>query len=356
MKKISLLIFLSASILYSKAEDITKEGKNDNYLHTLREKEQVNPTQVKDIYDFSTIRHLVEKNITDKFPSTRFVDVHYGLNAGSDIRPKNNAYGLQNGENYSNNNLSLNLNMPVYKLNRFVFFVTGGLDYNNIGLEFPETNLIPYKSKTINSLSYRAGASTLYISHIQRKLIVAMVNLGVQGSKKGTERFIAHMFVTMLLKKTADEEITIGLFGLFSKTSNLPPLPIFGYKKQLSDVWSLDLFLPRYAYLRRDVLKNSRISMGTQLNLKRIYYNDETPFGQKVQIKNNDVKLGFLYEHHLTERSIISVATGVRFNFRGEVIPNNAKSRDRLFKFSQNPAGYIDLTYSYNLFNQKRRR
>lgn len=72
---------------------------------------------------------------------------------------------------------------------------------------------------------------------------------------------------------------------------------------------STDILLPRKIMLRKNILTNGRLSLGTEMDTTTFYL---YPTGKKYEFRQLEINSGVVYEHNLGNNVIGTIKTGLR--------------------------------------------
>jgi len=291
--------------------------------------------------------------ITNKFPSTRFLDFEYEVLSPSDYDSKLYNEDYESGRIKNINRLRLALNYPVYKTPKFA--ITPSLRYRYESLRFDRVNNnsiynpniyhnnkedFHYISPSINATYF----SKLFDKHVMYTLTVA-----ADASNKGFEHAKAYLLGIMALKGDAQKTMSAGLVLIADKRSSVPVFPIFSYSYKFSgSQWRFDMTLPMYIYFRRPVFSDGHLSLGVSLDTNRFYtYPEYKGLADTYNIEKNEVKIGFLYEHYINKHFILSFRGGAAKGFNWKITEKS--SRKSIIKYSPDMNMYFNAGFSYNL-------
>jgi hypothetical protein len=117
----------------------------------------------------------------------------------------------------------------------------------------------------------------------------------------------------------------------------------------------LDVILPKGAYLRKEVLRNGRVSIGSDLN-STIFYLYNFQGAEKVYtFSQMEINSGLTYEHNLGRSFIATLKSGLKTIPRARVFEKNKTQRDYVWEASPDPSFYINAGLSFNPFAKKRK-
>lgn len=342
-------LFTNITLLKTQNADILKGNQKDNI--TPERQDSVIPDNKSKYTDH--IRSKAGKEITDKFPTTRFLDVEYEYVTPSDYKLKLHEKGFNKGSLQHQNRIKIALNVPIYKIKGWTF--TGSVRYKyshfelndmrNISADFPDI----YPDRSSSTHFYNTTLNTTYMSRLFNKPIIYNFGISGEGSGEGYERITGMAIAMMVLKKNQNTTITAGLILIADKMSIIPVIPTFTVDHKLSNTWSLSMALPRYIYFRRPLFTNGRLSLGTNMDSENFYvYPKES--SKTFLYRKLEIKSGFVYEHSFRNRFILTVKGGALNAVNGKLMQKNKSSNKEILKSTQNMNAYFNIGFSYNLF------
>jgi hypothetical protein len=147
-----------------------------------------------------------------------------------------------------------------------------------------------------------------------------------QWSEKAIERINGILSATVVLKATREIQMAVGLIGFIDPAAIIPVFPTFAYKQQFANGMILDVILPKGAYLRKEVLRNGRVSIGSDLN-STIFYLYNFQGAEKVYtFSQMEINSGLTYEHNLGRSFIATLKSGLKTIPRARVFEKTKPS------------------------------
>lgn len=302
--------------------------------------------------DLENVKKMLEREIKDQFPRTRFLDVHLRRFTPSNFETKGFREGKTKGKSHNGHNIEASLNLPVVNKTKFKLLVIGRYDFDNLDIKEHRYKasgvpVEPARAKYKSHL-YSTGLQGFYLFSIKDKAAVASINLVGEGSAKGYERVVGYLYGSLILSQDRNSSMSVGFIGLLDNKTSIPVLPSFSYSKRLQNGWTFELFLPKHIYVRRAVLKNSRITMGSEVGSNNVYL--EAADGKMYMHKINHFKAMLFYEHQFSEKFIYSTGIELLNSFGGKVIPSDKSHNKYVLKTSKNMNFNIQASISYSFF------
>jgi len=302
-----------------------------------------------------TLRVKAGKFITNKFPSTRFLDFQYEQFSPTDYTSTLNGEDMERGTLNSQKRFKAALNFPIYMKDKFIISSSWRYKYESLSFKDVEKNLvneIGLQHDKHEDFHFFSGAlSFTYRSMLFNKNVVYNANLITDGSHKGFERFSATLLAVMVMKRNQTTTMTLGAQLNTSPTAIFFILPAFSLEHKLNDRWMLDVAFPKYGYIRKDIFKNGRLSAGIRYESELFFtYPKQTGFMDTYTYNRNEIRTELMYEHHLSQNFIFTVRGGGVNTFWGQMKVKN--SSDKLIKTSQDINMFFNVGISYNLIRK----
>lgn len=302
----------------------------------------------------NSIKKKVGKEITNRFPSTRFLDIQYEQFTPTDYTSKLHNENLEEGTIKSQKRFKLALNIPILKKEKYT--ISGSLRYKYDSFEFSnvENKLDPENSLFHNGHEkfhyFSNSLNFTYFSQLFGKRFIYNASATTEGSDKGYETINAVLIGSLILKHTGETTIAVGLLAQTKKTSIFPLLPVFSYDYKFKDSpWTLDIVLPKSIYFRKTMFGRDRLSLGLDFDGELVYaYPNQPRFHDDYSYKRNEIKTGFIYEYKISNKIITTFQGGVSTIFSGQLREIN--KTDELITTTQDINGYFDIGISFNPF------
>jgi len=303
-----------------------------------------------------SIKKVTKKIITDKFPTARFFDLQYEHFSESDYDSKLYGEDFQKGTITEQTRLKAAFNIPILKKQKWT--LSTSLRYKlesfdianvkNVSQQLP--SLAVTKSEDYHYFS--GSMNFTYYSQLFNKTAIYNGSIIGDGSDEGFERLTGFVGASLVLQRTENTTMTIGLIALIDQTAQLPALPTFTYEHRFKkSPWTIDFILPRYLYFRRPLLKNGRLSVGSIFEGESFYtYNNQPGFANTYSYTRNEIKSGIVYEYHVSKDFITTFRAGVANVFNGRLTEKGKRQSDNILGNSQQASGYFSVGVSYNPF------
>lgn len=293
--------------------------------------------------------------VADKFPRSRVLDLSYGYNGGYKYSSKTKQGGSSDlkVESYHQAGGRLNVNF----FNRPSWSAGARIGYQYTALAIKQTDM---SVKTANTLTkdFHYHYESLHLSHFSRlfgKMAIYSASLMTDGSDRGIERMYGTVSGIWVIKASPDVQMTIGLLGFVDRSAIIPLVPTFTYKKQYRSGWMIDLLLPQGAYMRKSMLRNGRLSLGSDLNTTTFYLYGFFASGKIHTLSQMEVNSGLTYEHNLGRSFIATLKSGMKTIPRSRIFEKGKQQSNYVWEASADPMFYVNAGLSFNPFATKKR-
>ncbi|MDR6967406.1 hypothetical protein J2X31_001417 [Flavobacterium arsenatis] len=308
-----------------------------------------------------TIKENATKAVTNRFPSTRLFDLQYQHYLPTDFDSELFDAPFEKGEIQNHYRFSASANLPIimkpkWNITTSLRYRYEAFDLNNV--ENRLDNSIPTYDEKLD-YHYLSGAlSFTYFSRLFKKPFLYNASIIVDGTEKDAERIKGFFGATIILKKTERTTIGVGLIVLVDPTSPVPASPTFIWEHQFKDSqWKLDFILPQRFMFKRNVFKDGRLSLGTELNTNGFYtYINQPGFAKVYDYRVIELNSGLTYEHSFSNSLIASFRTGIANVFNSRISERGKNTNDYIFSSQQDGTGYFSLGFSFNPTIQKKKK
>lgn len=294
--------------------------------------------------------------ITDRFPSTRMVHLEYGQLApyryssdpSNPVSPKNKVT--------NQSFVKANVNFSFVRKQKFMLGAT--LSYRYIGATAESSGvLFGSPGNTKEDFHYHSTSlNALYFSKLFHKTVIYSGNLIVDGSEQHFERLRGRLSATMLLKANAQTKIMVGLTAIIDPSSQIPALPIFSYEHRFANGLMADILLPQRIQFKKDVFRNGRLSLGTEMGQNSFYLYNQDSTGRKYEFRQTELNTGFTYEQLIGGAMSTFIKTGMKSSLNARIFKKSASVNDYVFEAKPNAAFYVSVGLSINPFSKPRKK
>lgn len=298
----------------------------------------------------------VVKEVTDKFPTTRILDVQYEQLGPSNFDSKLFGNRFERGRIESHNRLKASVNLPFFASQSKRFVLTSSLRYKYETYEFGDiynvNSDVPYTRENKEIHFFAAALSATYMSTLFHKPIIYNATATVDGNQDNVQRVKGFVTANIVLKRTASTTITIGALAMLDPSSIIPITPLFTYNHKFENSkWDVDFILPQRLLFRRELLENGRLGLGTELNSENFYLNlNNTQLKGVYELNQLELKSGITYEYRFAPKIIGLFKAGVSNVLSMRVTERGERTSKYIYDQKEDAQGYFRIGISYNPF------
>ncbi|MFH7000205.1 hypothetical protein ACHRVZ_19975 [Flavobacterium sp. FlaQc-57] len=298
----------------------------------------------------------VVKVVTDKFPTTRILDVQYEQLGPTNFDSKLFGNRFEKGRIESHDRLKVAVNVPFFSSKSKRFVLTSSLRYKYETYEFGDiykvNSTIPFTREKEEIHFFAAALSATYIATLFNKPIIYNATATVDGNQDNVQRVKGFVTANVVLKRTANTTITVGALAMLDPSSIIPLTPLFTYNHKFENSkWDVDFILPQRILLRRGLLENGRISLGTELNSESFYLNLNTESLKGIyELNQLELKSGITYEYRFSSKIIGMVKAGMNNVVSTRITEKGERTNRYVYDQKEDPQGYFRFGISYNPF------
>lgn len=313
---------------------------------SLRTLAQENPAPIK----------TVVKIVTDKFPTTRIFDVQYEQLGPSNFDSKLFGNHFERGRIESHNRLKASFNLPFFTSKTKRFVLTSSLRYKYETYEFGDiynvNSATPYTRAKEEIHFFAAALSATYVSTLFHKPVIYNATATVDGNEDNVQRVKGFVTANIVLKRTANTTITVGALAMLDPSAIIPVTPLLTYNHKFENSnWDIDFILPQRLLVRRGLLENGRISLGTELNSESFYLNLSSPNLKGIyELNQLELRSGITYEYRFSSKIIGLLKAGVNNVLSSRVTERGERTSKYIYDQKEDPQGYFRFGISYNPF------
>ena len=298
----------------------------------------------------------VVKVVTDKFPTTRILDVQYEQLGPTNFDSKLFGNRFEKGRIESHDRLKVAINVPFFSSKSKRFVLTSSLRYKYETYEFGDiykvNSTIPFTREKEEIHFFAAALSATYIATLFNKPIIYNATATVDGNQDNVQRVKGVVTANVVLKRTANTTIIVGALAMLDPSSIIPLTPLFTYNHKFENSkWDVDFILPQRILLRRGLLENGRISLGTELNSESFYLNLNTESLKGIyELNQLELKSGITYEYRFSSKIIGMAKAGMNNVVSTRITEKGERTNRYVYDQKEDPQGYFRFGISYNPF------
>lgn len=285
----------------------------------------------------------------DKLAIVRPLNIEFSHTAPYNFSSKKGENALPEGRVNSFTQAKVSTNISFVKKKTWLLGATVGYRYTK--LEADMTDPFTNHPKTVNSEFHYLFSSVnfSYFSTLFGKRMVYNSSLMVDGSDQHFERVRGMLSGVMVLKANKRTKMTLGVLVNIDPSVQTPVIPIFTYEHKFNNGLIADITLPKSLYLRKYVLTNGRISLGTEMDRTSFYLYNIDGTSQRYEYRQLDINSGVVYEHALG-KFVITAKTGMKLTPSGRLFRKEDSFNNPVFQTKPDPAFYFNIGVSFNPF------
>ena len=287
--------------------------------------------------------------VTDKFPQTRDLNIEFTQLTPYKFSPE--LYDADLPENKIKNYQQVKANANIYFIKNRKWMLSTSLNYRFTHLE--SENEMPLFNNEQNFHYHSEALSLTRFSKLFNKIAIYSATASVDGSEQHFERIRGMLTASLVLKATADTKMTVGLAVIIDPSSQVPAMPIFIYEHRFSNGWVAEVILPKKVVMRKDIFKNGRLSLGTEMDGTNFYL---YPDGKRYEFRQLEINSGAMYEHKLGNNLIGTLKAGLRATPSSRIFAKEDSFNDYIFDMNAKPSFYFNVGISYNPFGKPRQK
>ena len=291
----------------------------------------------------------------NKFPMARTFNFEYAGSGAYNLTSELNGMAAPAGRvtNWTQLRASINLNFIQTKKwilgSTFTYrrtSITATLDEPISGVNTSIKDDMQYHSSSLNLTR---------VTKLLGKTTIITGSVIIDGSDKKFERTKGLIATTMILKANAKTRLGVGFLVNFDPSTQVPIIPILTFEHRFNNGLIADITFPRYLYLRKNVMKNGRVSIGTELDRTGFYLYNQDNSGRTFEYNQIDFNSGLSYEHLVFNYFIVTLKGGIRASLSPRLFDRNQSYNDPIFQTKLDPTGYFNLGISFNPFVKRRK-
>lgn len=301
-----------------------------------------------------SIPQKVQAIVADKFPAARVLNLTYEYNGGFKYSSNVKGGASTQGKVESFHQAGGSLNVNFLNRRSWTLGTSLGYQYTSFNVQESDLNAQPLKMRTQDFHYHYESLNFSYFSKLFGKMVIYSASFMTDGSDKGFERMRGMLTGTWVLKATRDVQMTIGLLGFVDPAAIIPVVPTFTYKQQYRDGWMIDMLLPKGIYVRKTMLRNGRLSLGSDLNTTTFYLYDFWGSDKTYTFSQMEINSGLTYEHNLGRSFIATLKSGMKTIPRSRIFEKSERQNNYVWEASADPSFYVNAGLSFNPFAKKR--
>lgn len=302
-----------------------------------------------------SIPRKIRAIVADKFPITRVLNLTYEANTGYHYSSKYLGQEMPKTKIEAMNQIGASVNINFLKNRTWTLGTNIGYQHTSITAIHPTMATMEIEKSMHNYHYHYESLNLTRYATLWGKMAIYTASIATNGSEKAIERVNGILSANVVLKATREIQMTVGLLGFIDPSAIIPVIPTFAYKQQFHSGWMLDLIMPKGAYLRKEVLRNGRVSLGSDLNSTLFYLYNFDGSDKVFTFSQMEINSGLTYEHNLGRSFIATIRSGLKTIPRARIFEKNKAQSDYVWEASPDPSVYVNLGLSFNPFAKRRK-
>ncbi|QES88583.1 hypothetical protein [Rhizosphaericola mali] len=303
-----------------------------------------------------SVQNSLAKDINNQFPSTRFLDIQYDEMGEYNYTTKMDDKTYETGRIVSQNRLKLAMNYNLIQKEKWSLSASARYKYEHLAFENVDipSDGVPTIASSRDVHFHYLWAALNYTRYdkLWNKPFVSNISVSADGSNKNFGMVYGSYIGSLILKKNESTIVTVGIVLQSNANAIAPILPSFSYIHNFKNSpWMLDVILPKQVYVRRQLFKHGRLSIGSELEANPYYFKSNflADNNKSYMFNRNEFKNSVMYEYRINKHFIVYGRSGWIKPLNG-TIREKYKS-DKLATTSYQGNFYFNLGISFNPFN-----
>lgn len=287
----------------------------------------------------------------DKFAVTRPFNIEFTHVAPYNFSSERGGKSSPDSKVNSFSQAKVSANINFIKKKKWLFGATVGYRYTTAEADF--VSPVGGMGKTVEDdfHYFFSAVNFTYFSTLFNKRMIYSSSMLVDGSDKHFERVKGVLTGTMVLKANQRTKMTAGILINIDPSVQNPFIPTFSYEHKFNNGLVADINFPKSIYLRKHVLNNGRVSLGTEMDRTSFYLYNIDGTSQKYEYRQVDINSGLTYEHLIAKYFVVTAKTGIKLTPSGRLFRKEDSFGSPVFQISPDPAFYFNIGLSFNPFS-----
>ncbi|RZJ89955.1 MAG: hypothetical protein EOO20_09560 [Chryseobacterium sp.] len=300
--------------------------------------------------DSANIRKKAAAFTADKLAIARPVNIEFNHAAPYQFKPEKRKEPQPGSKVNALDQAKISVNLKLKQKRSWILGTTIGYRYNHTDAELVNatTGII---NTNVNDYHYFFGSVNFsFFSTLFEKRIIYTSSLSADGSERNLERLRGMISAVSILKADTRIKMTLGLLINIDPSAQTPVIPIFTYEHKFTNGLIADITLPRSIFIRKYMLKNGRLSLGTELDQTNFYVYGFENDQRRYEYRQLDIRTGVVYEHAIGN-FIFTGKSGLKIMPSGDLFRKNDSVNEAVFETNAKPAFYLNAGLSFNPLN-----
>ncbi|MGG5577404.1 hypothetical protein ACPDHL_08690 [Myroides sp. C15-4] len=299
--------------------------------------------------DSSSVPKKVVSYAADKFTIIRPLNIEFTNVSPYTFSPKKGLSAPKEGKVDAFRQVKVTATLPFIKKKHLVFGGTVGYKFTGMTANLFESFTSNPTAKQTNFHNLFTSLNVVYFSTLGGNRAVYSASLIVDGSDKYVERVKGLASGVVILKSNAKTIMSVGVALNLDPTTQLPVLPVFTYEYKFDNGLVFDLTLPKSMYVRKNVFRSSRLSLGSEMDVTSFYLYNLEDAKQRFEYRQIDVNSGFIYEHAFGD-FVLTGKAGLKVTPSSRIFEKEKSFNRATVAFKPNPTFYFNVGVSFNPF------
>jgi hypothetical protein len=300
--------------------------------------------------DSPNISKRVETYVADKFAIARPLNIEFIYSAPYKFTSEQNGKALPESKVTGFMQVEISANYNFIKRKTWLLGATIGYRYTAVEADITDPFTAGIRSVDDEFHYVFSSLNFTYFSTLFNKRTIYTSSLLVDGSDRHFERVKGLLTGSMILKANQRTKLIVGVLVNIDPSAQTPFMPILSYEHKFNNGLIADIVFPRSLYLRKYVLTNGRISLGTELDRTSFYLYDIDGTSQKYEYRQLDINSGLMYEHIIAKYFVLTAKTGMKLTTTGRIFRKEDSFGSPVYQTSPDPTFYFNLGISFNPF------
>lgn len=291
--------------------------------------------------------------IAEKFPITRVLNIEYNQLTPYTFSSKLRDKELPEAKVKDFYRAKMSANINLIRKQKFVLSANLNYRYISANTEMYDHTGNGFLIRKGDYHYHSEGLTLNYFSKLFNKMMIYSASASVDGSEQHFERLRGIATATMVLKADAKTKMTAGLLVAIDPTVQTPVIPILTYEHKFSNGLIADVILPKNVYLRKKITENSRLSIGSELDMTSFYLYNIDNTNKKYEFRQIEINSGLMYEHYLGHSFVATFKGGAKSMMKSRLFEKSASYGSYIFQANPHAAFYVNLGLSFDPFIKK---
>ena len=309
-----------------------------------------NMVSMSSVHPAADTTSVGKRELAIRYPALRQFGITANSYSYSDFNSKLNDHDFADGK-ISTQRISAFFNTPALQwngnsLSATVFYTYTSTKLKEITNNLPDIELQPLTSdKSTIDVALNYSKSARIFNH---PVVYSLVARGISGNLNSVRRFNLNGSFVLPLKKTENTSFSAGLLILIDPSSPVPVEPIINYyHKFVSSGLELIVDIPTGINLKKEVIKNGWIILGSNQSSYSTFYNHRNNLlNGKVSYNTIELKSGLGLEYVFSKNIMLSLGGGINSFFSSRLFKDGERYNGASLTSNNTNAPYVNAGIS----------